>query len=111
MFPYNSRLLQIRQIQQETDSLKRSFRSHFQNKSAEVEKYTNDIQLRITVLDDLYVCGTNLADRRPDRELMREFTSVSKELSNMGQKPDFERLLIMMKPLLHSGISLMCAPT
>ena len=104
MFPYNSRLLQIRQIQQETDSLKRSFRSHFQNKSAEVEKYTNDIQLRITVLDDLYVCGTNLADRRPDRELMREFTSVSKELSNMGQKPDFERQIFMMKPQLHSGM-------
>ena len=74
------------------------------SKSAEVEKYTDDIQLRITVLDDLYVCGTNLADRRPDRELMREFTSVSKELSNMGKQPDFERQLIMMKPLLHSGM-------
>ena len=104
MFPYNCRLLQIRQVQQETDSLKSSFRSHFQNKSTEVEKYSEEIQLKITVLDDLYVCGTNLADRRPDRELMREFTSVSKELSNMGQKPDFERQLIMMRPQLHSGM-------
>ena len=74
------------------------------SKSAEVEKYTDDIQLRITVLDDLYVCGTNLADRRPDRDLMREFTSVSKELSNMNQQSDFEQQLFMMKPHLHSGM-------
>ena len=62
-------------------------------------------------MDDLYVCGTNLVDRRPDRDLMREFTSISKELSNMNQQPDFERQLLMIKPHLHTGMFLFSMKT
>ena len=57
----------------------------------------------VTVLDDLYISGTNLADRRSDKQLVEQYRNLSANLSSMIDNMRYEIQLDLTTPYLHAG--------
>ena len=68
---------QIRQVRQENERLKGEFRAHVDELTSKVEQFSDEMLLKTTVLDDLYTNGTQLADRKADNQLLKDFDKVS----------------------------------
>ena len=83
--------------------MKREFRKHIDRSTDEVEQFSDETLLNTTVLDDLYIYGTHLADRRADRQLLEEFDEVSRKLEQTNSSKDYEKVIILKTPYLHTG--------
>ena len=75
--------------------MKREFWEHIDRSTVEVEQFSDEILLNTTVLDDLYIYGTHLADRRADRQLLEEFDEVSRKLEQTNSSKDYEKVIIL----------------
>ena len=60
--------------------------------------------LNITVLDDLYIYGTGLADRRADMDVLKEFDEVSANMMYTEKSLEFEEGVPLKTPYLHIGV-------
>ena len=62
--------------------------------------------LNITVLDDLYIYGTGLADRRADMDVLKEFDAVSAHMMNTEKSLEMEERVPLKTPCLQIGVIL-----
>ena len=69
----------------------------------EVTQFSEDTAWNVTVLDDLYISGTNLADRRSDKQLVEQYRNLSANLSSMIDNMRYEIQLDLTTPYLHAG--------
>ena len=83
------RNLQIQLITKRADNLK--------------EQKTEEMLLNITVLDDLYIYGTGLADRRADMDVLKEFDEVSANLIYTNNSLEYEQQVPLKTPFLNIG--------
>ena len=69
----------------------------------EVTQFSEDTAWNVTVLDDLYISGTNLADKRSDKQLVEQYRNLSANLSSMIDNMRYEIQLDLTTPYLHAG--------
>ena len=80
--------------------MKREFRECLRTASDDVRKFSVDTLISTTVLDDLYIYSTDLADRKPDKLLLKEFQTVSEKLKITDEDEQYEQQLILRRPHL-----------
>ena len=68
--------MQITKIKQLRDDIKSELQTYATEASAEVEKYSEEILIGITVLDDQFRYSQNLAEKTPDKTLLEEFNQA-----------------------------------
>ena len=83
--------------------MKIKFGEYVTKSSEDVDKFSDEILLNITVLDDLYISATHLADRRSDKQLLDEFDEVSANLAGVTCDHECEDGLNLFTPYLHTG--------
>ena len=96
-------ILQIQQVKSETGELKKVFKEHISREFANVNQLSEDTILNITVLDDMYIYGTHLAEKRSDRQLLDEYDEVSSKLRQTIDDDTLEKTLILKTPYLNKG--------
>ena len=69
----------------------------------EVEQKTEEMLLNITVLDDLYLYATHLADRRADKDVLKEFDEASANLMYTNNNLEYEQQVPLKTPFLNIG--------
>ena len=84
--------------------MKKEFQDQQDKSTKEVERTSEKMLLNITVLDDLYIYGTGLADRRADRDVLKEFDEVSANMMYTEKSLKFEERLPLKTPYLHIGV-------
>ena len=84
--------------------MKKEFQDQQDKSTKEVERTSEKMLLNITVLDDLYIYGTGLADRRADMDVLKEFDAVSAHMMNTEKSLKFEERLPLKTPYLHIGV-------
>ena len=90
-------LLQIEQIRRDAEEIKRDFREYLTSTSDDVEKFSVETLISTTVLDDLYIYSTDLADRKPDKQLLKMFQTVSEKLKMTDEDEQYEQHLIVKR--------------
>ena len=93
----------IRQVKQENVRLKGEFRSHVDDLNCKVEQFSDQMPLKTTVLYDLYINGTHLADRKADKLLLKEFDEVSSGLIGEKSNIEYETGIPLQLPYLKIG--------
>ena len=96
--------MQIKQITKHADDLKKEFQDQQDRSTQEVERTSEEMLQNITVLNDLYIYGTGLADRRADKDVLKEFDVVSAHMMNTEKSLEFEERLTLETPYLHIGV-------
>lgn len=81
--------------------MKTEYAEHLDVSSADVDQFSEDILLNITVLDDLFTYSTNLADRRPDKQLLEEFGEVTEEIKQTKKNEKFKKSVVLRTPYFH----------
>ena len=95
--------MQITNNKQLRDEIKFDIQTYATEASTEVEKYSEDILIGITVLDDQFRYGQDLAERTPDKTLLEEFNQAESELTQAAGDMTLERVLSMKRPYLNTG--------
>ena len=93
--------LQIQQIEKHADDLKKEFQAQHDKSIQEVEQTTEEMLLNITVLDDLYIHATHLADRRADKDVLKEFNEASANLIYKNNSLEYEQQVPLKTPFLN----------
>ena len=68
-----------------------------------MDKFSDEKLLNITVLDDLYISASHLADRRSDKELLEDFDEVSASLTQALYDREYDKEICLKTPYLHTG--------
>ena len=89
--------------QQENERLKGEFRAHVGNLTSKVEQYSDEMLLKLTVLDDLYTNGTHLADGKADKHLLKEFEDISFGPIDEKSNVEYETGIPLQLPYLKIG--------
>ena len=71
--------------------------------SDEVDQFSDETLLNITVLDDMYISATHLADRRSDKQLLDEYDEVSANLVQTISDQDYDKEICLKTPYLQTG--------
>ena len=79
------------------------FKEHISGASADVNQFSEDTILNITVLDDMYIYGTHLAEKRSDRQLLDEYDEISIKLRQTINDEALEKTIILKTPYLSKG--------
>ena len=79
------------------------FEVHISSASADVNQFSEDTILDITVLDDMYIYGTTLAENRSDKQLLDEYDEVSSKLSKASSDWALEKTITLKTPHLSKG--------
>lgn len=72
----------------------------------EVEQKTEEMLLNnitVLVLDDLYIYATHLADRRADKDVLKEFDEASANLIYTNNSLEYEQQVPLKSPFLNIG--------
>ena len=93
----------ITKIKQLRDDIKSELQTYATEALAEVEKYSEEILISITVLDDQFRYSQDLADRTPDKTLLEEFNQAESELTQAAGDMTLEKVLSMKRPYLNTG--------
>lgn len=96
--------MQIQRVKQETEELKKEFKAYLSQSTSDVNQFSEETLLTITVLDDLYTTSTHLADKRADKQLLEEYEDVSTNLIKANDNPDLEKSIILKTPYCHRGM-------
>ena len=83
----------MEQIGRDAEEFKREFRDYLTSTSDDVEKFRTLIST--TVLDDLYIYSTDLAERKPDK------LTVSEKLELTNTDKIYDHQLNLKTPHLH----------
>ena len=94
---------QIQRIRREAEDLKTEFTDHLNESTEKVGKFSEEMLLNTTVLDDLYIHGSHLADRRADQQLLEEFDEVFSNLTQTNDNMEYETKVALKTPYLHTG--------
>ena len=96
-------ILQIQQVKSETCELKKVFKEHISREFANVNQLSEDTILNITVLDDMYIYGSHLAEKKSDRQLLNEYDEVSSKLRQTCDDQALEKTILLKTPYLRKG--------
>ena len=68
-----------------------------------MDKFSDEKLLNITILDDLYISASHLADRRSDKDLLEDFDEVSANLTQALCDREYDKEICLKTPYLHTG--------
>ena len=95
--------MQIQQITKHADDSKKELHDQLDRSMQDVEQKTEEMLLNITVLDDMYIYATHLADRRADKDVLKEFDEASANLIYTNNSLEYEQQVPLKTPFLNIG--------
>ena len=90
-------------VKSETWELKKVFKDHISKATQDVNQFCEETTLNITVLDDMYIYGTHLAEKRSDQQLLKEYDEVASKIRQMSDDPTLEKTISLVTPHLSKG--------
>ena len=81
------------------------FKEHISRELANVNQLSEDTILNITVLDDMYIYGSHLVEKKSDRQLLNEYDEVSSKLRQTCDDQALEKT-ILLRPLIFEKVSI-----
>ena len=79
------------------------FKEHISRAFADVNQLSEDTILNITVLDDMYIYGSHLVEKKSDRQLLNEYDEVSSKLRQTCDDQALEKTILLKTPYLRKG--------
>ena len=87
----------------EAEDLKKKFTDHLNKSSAYVNQLSEEMLSIIADLEISYISATDLADRRSDKRLLKEYDDMSAKLTQMSCDIKYETKTGLRTPYLHTG--------